>query len=397
VQDAARNTLALVLLLCLACRSAVAVTDSNAISSSRFTGETSCASSGCHGGGEGKNQCRIWEKETNKDKRDKHALDTLNLLTGKDSQPIIQALGIVDATKDIRCTICHSPLDSVPAAKFVPGQKPAQKTGFSCETCHGPAESWLRYHTRTDITHDQRVAAGLHEMRDFYNRSNVCVACHLNLDPEFIKVGHPELLFELDGQQTKEPPHWKDPKDEWQAPRAWLTGQAVALREISWKAGQKLNPDSVASYTARMNGLRWLLRLTIPGKAQLPDAANSDAHATQFAADRLARSAAKSPWSREGTLGQLRKFAESNGDFRDQAISTPEQRCRAAFLVVAIDRFWEVLKPTGLASPNLEKAQQGMREQLKLRSEEFKPALFAALLQQVEVALEEMKPAGAKP
>jgi len=97
----------------------------------------------------------------------------------------------------------------------------------------------------------------------------------------------------------------------------------------------------------------------------------------------------------------LRKFAEANADFRDQTVSPAEQRNRAEFIVTAIDRFWETLKPTGVASPNFEKAQLAMKEQLKLRSEEFKPALFSALLQQVEVALEEMKPGspttGAKP
>ena len=64
-------------------------------------------------------------------------------------------------------------------------------------------------------------------------RATACVACHQNLAPELLKAGHPDLFFELDGQSVAEPKHWKD-DDSWSGLREWLTGQAVALREMSW-------------------------------------------------------------------------------------------------------------------------------------------------------------------
>ena len=154
----------------------------------RFTGEESCRSAGCHGGGVGKNQCSIWEK------KDAHARAQAILANAR-SQRIGQALGMADPSKEGRCTICHSPFESIPQDRFVGGIKPEQ--GVSCETCHGPAEDWIRFHTRKDISREQRLSAGMREMNDLYNRANTCVACHLYIDPEYVKAGHPEMFFEL--------------------------------------------------------------------------------------------------------------------------------------------------------------------------------------------------------
>jgi cytochrome c554/c'-like protein len=351
----------------------------------RFTGEPSCASSSCHGGGVGRDQCVIFLK------KDVHN-HSHEILSKAQSMRLAEGLGIADATKDARCTICHSPFQSVPDEHFVPGVKREQ--GVSCETCHGAAEGWLRFHTRKDITHDQRIGAGMRETTGLYGHANVCVACHLNIDPQLVKGGHPEMFFELDGQTRTEPPHWKEEQDPWLGPRTWLVGQAAALRELSWnlerlpgtnsgnQAGEQPYPD----LQARWQALRWLLK-TNPSSTPLPDGPAVKYGVVQSAADRLARSASTSKWSKDSTLTALKRLAAANNEFHDQAISPAEQRRRAELVVLGVDRLWQALKTVGLASPTLEIALTAAQGESKAQTD-FDSTRFAAALQQVEVALE---------
>ena len=132
--------------------------------SGRFLGENSCRTSGCHGGGEGKNQCVIWEK------KDVHARAQA-ILSNARAQRVTEALGLPgEAVKEARCNVCHSPFDTLPASRFAEGAPPEK--GVSCETCHGPAENWIRFHTRKDISREQRLASGMREMSDLYHRAN---------------------------------------------------------------------------------------------------------------------------------------------------------------------------------------------------------------------------------
>jgi len=87
------------------------------------------------------------------------------------------------------------------------------------------------------------------------------VACHETLDPVILAAGHPKLIFELGTQLLSQPPHWPE-GDSWQGPRAWLTGQAVALREQSWKRGDGSGP--------RWKALSWLLRQIQQNEGSLP-------------------------------------------------------------------------------------------------------------------------------
>ena len=105
-------------------------------------------------------------------------------------------------------------------------------------------------------TYAMRVTAGMRDLRSFYVRGNTCVARHQNLDPDIIKAGHPELMFELDGQSVAEPKHWRD-DDPSSGLRAWFVGQAVALREMSWDLSKSETPDAEA--VARWKGPAWLL------------------------------------------------------------------------------------------------------------------------------------------
>jgi hypothetical protein len=339
-----------------------------------FTGLQSCQSSGCHGGGVGKDQSIIWEH------KDAHS-KAIAILSNARSKTIAAAMGIPEPSRDARCTVCHSPLESVASDRIAPGVN--VERGVSCEACHGPAEPWLRFHTRKDITRDQRLAAGMREMKDLYHRANTCVACHLYLEPEVVKAGHPDMVFELGRQNRDEPPHWKDPEDPWLMPRAWLTGQATSLRELSWHLNN--NPqDQVLA--ARVEGLRWLLRLTPMGNS-IPATGSA-----QNPADRLARQASDHKWSKESTFSQLKKFVESNGEFRAAGgPSKDEQYRRAQVLMPSIDCFWQALKTSGMAaSPTWDQAFKVAKSEAA-KGSGFDPSLFAAALQQLEVAVAQMK------
>lgn len=339
-----------------------------AADSIKFTGAASCASSGCHGGGEGKNQMLTWMR------KDFHSRAHAILGTARSTR-IAETLAIQDAAKSARCTACHSPMEAVPPERLLV-KKPDQ--GVSCETCHGPAEEWLRFHTRPDLTHEQRVAGGLRELTRPDARANACSACHLNIDPELVRAGHPEMFFELDGQVLAQPPHWVD-EGTWLGPRAWLVGQAVSLREMSWRLAAKKDP----SLLPRWKALGWLLRRT---GASLPEGA--DFSATQSAADRLSKSSAKETWSRDKTLKLLRTYAELGNEFRDVDLDPLEIRRRAEVLVLAVDRLWVALKTnSGATSAALDMALPVLGD-ISRKQAAFDRVQFAAALQQVEVALE---------
>ena len=145
----------------------------------RFTGSPSCATSMCHGGaGELRHQTTIWQKQ------DIHSR-TYNSLVNARSAQIAAALKIPDATTSSRCTTCHAPFHEVPKSAFLADIiKPTE--GVSCESCHGPAEKWIRSHTRPDFSHKDRVLLGLRDLNHLYVRANSCVACHQTVDPALL-------------------------------------------------------------------------------------------------------------------------------------------------------------------------------------------------------------------
>src|SRR5205823_1293937 len=227
------------------------------------------------------------------------------------STRIADTLGISPAQTSNRCTVCHSPFQSVTPVRLGPDARPDE--GVSCESCHGAAEPWLRGHTRKDWTYATRVSAGMRDLRSFYVRGNTCVACHQNLDAEILKAGHPELTFELDGQSVAEPKHWHD-DDPLSGLRAWLVGQAVALREMSWALSKNETTD--AAEIARWKGLAWLLtkataqQMNLP-RIDQPTGTTSSAvfSSAQEQADLLARRAAESQLNNDFAQQLLRALA----------------------------------------------------------------------------------------
>ena len=324
----------------------------------KFLGAASCASAMCHGGaGEQRGQHAIWSK------LDFHTRAHATLTTAR-SQRFADTLKLGNPADSARCTVCHHPFQSVPAEKKAAGV--GQFEGISCESCHGAAESWIRFHTRADITHTDRVNAGMRDLKNLYVRANTCVACHQNLDPDIRAAGHPELIFELDGQSVAEPKHWRD-TNAWSGPQAWLVGQAVALREMSWQLDHE--PAAKKTEADRQQALRWLLE-------KISNQTASDATANNGSA--------------ASTREQLAALAASHADFKNAAIPQPLHARRAERLVLGLDRLLSALKPEKKSAPSV-KLDQLFKDAQSLP--DFDPARFAAHLAEFEQALKELKPA----
>ena len=309
--------------------------ETNSIAAPKFLGSQSCSSSSCHGGASEKsNQYTTWSTHDFHHARPYATLETAR------SERLAEVLKIGNATQSARCTVCHAPFQTVSAARLGPDAKVTE--GISCETCHGPAENWIRSHTRPDYTHADRVATGMRDLKSLYVRANTCVACHQNLDPEIRAAGHPDLIFEMDGQSVTMPRHWPKAEDK-PGPQAWLVGQAAALREASWQLsqGEFSASDSLKSeLTARENALLWLLQRVSHADSSFPAPAFLNSKYTsrtiQDWADEIARAASSANWTDELSKKCIGLLADAGKDIsgRPQA----EQAREADRLVLALDR-----------------------------------------------------------
>jgi len=348
----------------------------------RFSGEPSCSSSSCHGGaGEKRNQCFIWANQ------DVHSRSFATLTTARSSR-IADNLKIAKPTNDPRCTACHAPFLTVPAAQLSKGLDPTK--GVSCENCHGPSENWLRAHTRPDFTHTDRVHAGMRDLDSLYIRANTCVACHQHVDTDLLQAGHPELIFELDGQAVTEHKHWRE-KPDWTGPKTWLIGQAVALREMSWRLP---NETALTERTlSRWSALVWLLQNVgtlngfLPADATLASGTPTarDAPRAQSWGDELAKAAAAAQWPASSVHKCLATLASTSASFRDHAVSQAYQARRAERLVLALDRL-----TLGLNDDKTAKRLDPPLKQLFKDAQsipDFKPDQFAAHLEDFQKAL----------
>jgi hypothetical protein len=341
---------------------------------SRFLGELSCSSSSCHGGAKANfDQFTFW-----KDK-DIHTRSYATLTTPR-SRRLGELLNIAQPGQDSRCTVCHAPFHEVPERQRDPSVR--VDAGVSCENCHGAAEPWLRAHTRPDFSHADRVTAGLHDLGDLYQRANRCAACHQNIEPDLLRAGHPPLLFELDGQAVTQPKHWRE-RGEWHGGRAWLVGQAVALRELSWQLERIGSGDTNA--VIRWQGLLWVLQEAVSAVPALPQLAGIGTEPTaanlklvREKGDQLAVQAAASVWSSQRTGQILRKLAGLQKHFSDATPGAFQQACRAERLVLGLDRLFLELWSN-------EKAPESDRQLAMLYQSiqslpDFKPAEFAQRL-----------------
>lgn len=311
--------------------------DTTSTAAPKFLGSQSCSSSSCHGGADKKhNQYTIWLTHDFHHARPYATLETAR------SERLAEVLKIGNPVQSARCTVCHAPFQTVPPERLGPDVKISE--GISCENCHGPAENWIRSHTRPDYTRADRVASGMRDLKNLYVRANTCVACHQNLDPEIRAAGHPELIFELDGQCADMPRHWPRAEDK-PGPQIWLVGQTVALREMTWQLNRKeALPETLASLTDtnlvnRWSGISWVLHELRFFSNSLPDGRfPEDITFVQKPSDELALEATDAQWSDQLTREVLAPLADSSNAFTDTAVSHPVQARRAERLVLALDR-----------------------------------------------------------
>jgi hypothetical protein len=348
-------------------------------SEAQFVGAVGCRSSSCHGGaGEKRSQYITWSQQ------DFHT-KAFAILTNARSAQIAETVGGGDATVNSRCTVCHSPFQSVAQTRLASTAHVDE--GVSCEGCHGAAGSWLRGHTRADWTYAMRVRAGMRDLRNLYVRANTCVACHQNIDHSLLKAGHPALAFELDSQSVNEPKHWRD-DDAWSGVRAWLVGQAVALREAAWRS--RTDPDPAADVQETSMALAWLLSQVTSSQPTLPkifEPNSSDLEPVQKQADELARAAASWNPNIDSTTSILRTVAATDSEF----VATNKTAAQALFyrarrLVFAVDRLSTALNQNRATPLKLDKELNALREDVREHGG-FDSARFAEHLRSLRSAL----------
>ena len=337
--------------------------------SGKFIGSLGCKSSSCHGGaGEKRSQYITWSQ------KDFHTRAYTILLDARSAR-IGEALGAPQPQSSARCTVCHSPFQSVAADRLTSTARPDE--GVSCESCHGAAESWLRGHTRTDWTYATRISGGMRDLRNLFARANACVACHQNVDPDILKAGHPELVFELDSQSVNEPKHWREDGPA-NGPRSWLIGQAVALREITW-AVNKEKPDERDGLFAQMSALEWVL-----DKAGLGQNVSSFSSfpGIQGHADGIAQDATKWSPSNEELMSILQTLAGTDSEFQMANATRADNFYRALRLCLALDRLSAALN----ISQKIDKELNALRADVQ-RHYDFDNIAFARHLRDLRQKL----------
>jgi hypothetical protein len=340
----------------------------------KFLGAPSCSSSSCHGGaGANKDQFLVWSKYDYHHTRPYATLETAR------AEHIAEALKLGEPTRNPACTACHAPLQTVPVVRLSQGLRIAD--GVSCESCHGPGEQWLRGHTRHDWSHADRVRDGMRDLRNLYVRANTCVACHQTLARDIRQAGHPELLFELDGQAVSQPKHWRTADDKPGA-QIWLVGQAVALREMSWQLAQEKASDE--NLAARWAALVWLLQLAGKTDGHWPAIElNANAPTAERAmevhrwSDQFAKAIADIHWPQELTRKCLALLVKTGDAFGDPKVSGSIQTRRAERLVLGLDRLTSGLGAATKLGPLLDNLFEDVQS-----LPDFDPPQFAKHLQE---------------
>lgn len=229
-------------LLLVSCAAPAAAADSP-----RHLGAATCASALCHSAprpfadaGIRQNEYLVWHR------KDRHA-GAWRTLQSERSQRIAAALGSEAATERDDCLACHA----APITEQPMGPRYRVEDGVDCETCHGPAEHWIKPHTRGYDSVAARRDDGLFPTWDTGERAALCLSCHQDradreIDHEIMAAGHPLLRFELDTYTTTMPPHFRREhaaaigKPAYSPIADWRLGQLHAVRTMLTKLERHL-------------------------------------------------------------------------------------------------------------------------------------------------------------
>ncbi len=217
-------------------------------SADRFLGVASCAGSTCHGRMEGdgvrvrQDELMRWQEPSTPGGAHSRAFA---VLANNHSATIMRNLGRREAASaSPLCLGCHS--------SDAAGGQAFRDDGVGCESCHGPAGSWIAPHyagvgdsaspaAEMRQKHLANLNAGLWKTEDPQVRARICVDCHYGAagDGQFVthrimSAGHPRISFELDLFSGLQQHHDVDAdyiarKGRPDAMRMWAVGQAVAL------------------------------------------------------------------------------------------------------------------------------------------------------------------------
>lgn len=232
-----------------------------------YLGTASCAASTCHGGvidrGPSWNHSfSTWLAN------DPHAGAGL-LLRDDDSRQIVERLEpsaaesveAYDTLLRRRCISCHVTVSADQCRQSGPLEDLLLSRGVDCESCHGPAKSWLEDHTRVGW---DRSAAGskMSDTKSIIGRATTCVPCHVgsrssdgmvrDMNHDLIAAGHPALRFDLLIYNENLPKHWGDEAEAGfseSALKVRRVGRAVNLATSATLAAERardhLDDDSV--------------------------------------------------------------------------------------------------------------------------------------------------------
>ena len=221
-------------------------------------GTVTCASSLCHG------SVKLW-KDSNVlqneyltwSRVDKHAR-AYNILLNERSQRIARNLGLKEPAHEAKiCLDCH--------AHVIPekhrGERFKITDGVTCESCHGPAEKWVKTHVEpgnsATAQHAANIDDGMYPTSDAVARAKLCMSCHYGNKDKLVThrimgAGHPRMSFELDTFTEIAPKHFVVDKDYserkkvWDGAKTWAIGQALAVSEtMSILADPKRGRDGV--------------------------------------------------------------------------------------------------------------------------------------------------------
>lgn len=206
-------------------------------------GTVTCASSLCHG------SVKLW-KDSNVlqneyltwSRIDKHAR-AYNVLLNERSQRIVRNLGLKQPAHEAKiCLDCH--------AHVIPQERRGERfkvtDGVTCESCHGPAEKWVKTHVApgdsATAQHAANIDDGMYPTSDAVARAKLCMSCHYGNQDKLVThrimgAGHPRMSFELDTFTEIAPKHFVVDKDYserkkvWDGAKTWAIGQALAVSE----------------------------------------------------------------------------------------------------------------------------------------------------------------------
>jgi len=217
-------------------------------------GAATCASSLCHasinpwaGSNVLQNEYITWSR------LDKHA-KAYNVLYNDKSKKIAKNLGLTEPAHQAKvCIDCHG--HNVPANLH--GEKFSLQDNITCESCHGPAEKWLRSHVSDEASNAANVADGLYPLNDAEARATLCLSCHFGNKDKLVThrlmgAGHPRMSFELDTFTEMAPKHFLVDQDYakrkrvWEGVKVWAIGQAIAVNEtLAILTDAKLGRDGI--------------------------------------------------------------------------------------------------------------------------------------------------------